>query len=349
MTTPWNHYAPSAARPSGGREPRIAGNIDIHSHVLAPDATAFAAQHGPSHPGASREGGETAVLGRQQNADRRSRMVDAEERLRELDAMGIERQVVMPAPGQCYHALAPEHAITAARLVNEGVAAYSARHPDRFIPFGTAPIQAGEAAAAELAHARDALGMRGVEVLTNVAGRELSDPAFAPFWAAAEELGLLVVIHPSGYTEPRRLQRFYFNNVIGNPLDTTVALHHLIFDGVLARHPRLKLLAVHGGGYLPSYIGRMDHAWGARSDARGTLPEPPSTYLRRVFLDTVVFTTHQLENLVRVFGAGQVLMGTDYPYDMAEYDPLGHLAEAALDAEQVAAIAGGNARRVLGL
>jgi aminocarboxymuconate-semialdehyde decarboxylase len=348
MTAPWNRYGPSAARAPGDPAPRIAGSIDIHSHVLAPAAAAFAAQHAaPRATGG--EDGETAILSRQQNADRRSRMVEQEERLRELDAMGIERQVIMPAPGQCYHALPAEHAVTAARLVNEGVAAYAAKRPDRFIPFGTAPIQAGEAAAEELRHARDALGMRGVEVLTNVDGRELSDPAFAPFWAAAEALGLLVVIHPGGYTEPRRLQRFYFNNVIGNPLDTTVALHHLIFDGVLARHPALKLMAVHGGGYLPSYIGRIDHAWGARSDARGALPEAPSTYLKRVFLDTVVFTTHQLENLVRIFGAGQVMMGTDYPYDMAEYDPLGHLAGAALEADQVAAIAGGNARRVLGL
>ncbi len=108
-------------------------------------------------------------------------------------------------------------------------------------------------------------------------------------------------------------------------------------------------MAVHGGGYLAAYSGRIDHAWGARSDVRGTLPQPPTTYLKRVFFDTVVFTPHQLTNLVSVFGVDQILMGTDYPYDMAEADPIGHLASAGLDADTFAAIAGGNARRLFGV
>src|SRR5256885_6275177 len=139
------------------------------------------------------------------------------------------------------------------------------------------------------------LGFKGCQILTNVAGRELSDPALAPFWAKAEELGALVLIHPNGFTEAQRLSRFYFNNVVGNPFDTTVALHYLIFDGVLERHPKLKILAVHGGGYLPAYCGRIDHAWGARSDSHGALPQPPTSYLKKTYFDTVVFTTHQLE------------------------------------------------------
>lgn len=353
MDTPWNRYGPTAARPpreSDAREMAVrAGTIDIHSHAFVAAAAAYAARHAPA-AAASGEDEATRQLSARQNADRRSRMTEVEERLADLDAMGVERQVVMPAPGQCYYALPADAAASASALVNDGMAEYAARRPDRFIPFGTVPLQDGAAAARELRRCREALGFRGVQVLTNVAGRELSDPAFAAFWEAAEALGMLVVIHPSGYTEPRRLSRFYFNNVIGNPLDTTVALHHLIFDGVLHRHPALKLLAVHGGGYLPAYSGRIDHAWGARSDARGDLPEPPSTYLRRVLVDTVVFTPHQLEALVAFFGADRVLMGTDYPYDMAEYDPLGHLASArALDAAAVEAIAGGNARAVLGL
>ena len=113
------------------------------------------------------------------------------------------------------------------------------------------------------------------------AGKELSDPAFAPFWKKAEELGALVMIHPNGFTQAERLTRFYFNNVIGNPLETTIALHYLIFDGVLERHPNLKIFAVHGGGYLGGYSGRIDHAWGARSDAHGSLPKPPTDYLKK--------------------------------------------------------------------
>src|SRR5258706_7255920 len=121
---------------------------------------------------------------------------------------------------------------------------------------------------------------------------------------------------PTASPTANDLSGFTFNNVIGNPLETSIALHYLIFDGVLERHPRLKLLAVHGGGYLPSYAGRIDHAWGARSDSRGSLPQPPTTYLKRVYFDTIVFTPHQLQELVCLYGADHIMMGTDYPFDM---------------------------------
>ncbi len=208
----------------------------------------------------------------------------------------------------------------------------------------------GEAAAAELEHAMTVLGLKGVEVLAHVGDLELSDPTFEPFWAKAEALGAVVFIHPAGFTEPRRFARFYFGNVIGNPLDTTMALHHLIFDGVLERYPNLKILAAHGGGYLPAYSGRMDHAWGARTDAHGTLPKPPSFYLKKIYLDTIVFTPDQLDALVKLFGVDKILLGTDYPYDMGEYDPIGHIASVpSLTEADRAAIAGGNARTLFGL
>ena len=177
-----------------------------------------------------------------------------------------------------------------------------------------------------------------------------TDPAFAPFWRKAEELRALVVLHPLGFTEARRLSRFSFNNTIGNPLDTTIALHYLIFEGVLERHPNLKILAVHGGGYLAAYSGRIDHAWGARSDAHGELPHPPTSYLRKVYFDSVVFTPHQLAELAGLYGTDRIIMGTDYPFDMADYDPIGHIASVPdFDQATIAAIAGGNARRLLGM
>jgi aminocarboxymuconate-semialdehyde decarboxylase len=173
---------------------------------------------------------------------------------------------------------------------------------------------------------------------------------FAPFWAAAERLGAVVLLHPVGYSDGSRLERFYFSNVIGNPLDTTVALHYLIFDGVLERHPNLKIIAVHGGGYLAGYSGRIDHAWGARTDVHGTLPLPPTTYLKRIYFDTVVFTPHQLEALIKTFGPDRLLMGTDYPYDMADSDPIGHLRSLeGLDESVVEAIAGGNSKALFGI
>ena len=349
----WNKYEPTAARKHGrpGRETRPKSvTIDVHSHVGVPRAAEFVKPYlaPDAMPLVTFADAATKALNQKQEADIVAR-APLEKRLAELDAMGIDMQVIKPPPPQCYYAVPLDIAVEAARMVNDGIAEFVARKPDRLKGFGTVPMPNGNEAAEELERCVTKLGFKGVQVLTNVNGRELSDPAFAPFWKKAEELSVLVVIHPNGFTHAERLKRFYFNNVIGNPLETTVALHYLIFDGVLERHPNLKILVVHGGGYLASYSGRIDHAWGARSDAHGDLPHPPTTYLRRLYFDTVVFTPHQLQELVRLYGPDKILMGTDYPFDMADYDPVGHVCGAGLDEAAVAAICGGNVKRLLGL
>jgi aminocarboxymuconate-semialdehyde decarboxylase len=351
----WNRYGPTAARSPGrpGRAMRPSSvTIDIHSHVMVREAADLVRTHldlsGLAGVRFATE--ETNALNRRQEAERAERMLGYGERLRDMDEMGLDIQLVSPSPSQVYFSLPIEIAAAAAHKVNDGVAAFVAGKPDRFAGIGTVPLQDANEAVAELERCVGRLGLKGVEILTNVNGRELSDAAFAPFWAKAEALGALVMIHPVGFTDGARLTRFYFNNVIGNPLDTTLAIHHLIFDGVLERHPNLKILAVHGGGYAAAYTGRMDHAWGARADASGRLPRPPTSYLKKFYFDTVVFTTRQLEALVQTFGADRILMGTDYPFDMGEYDPVGHVASASsLDDTTRAAIAGGNARRLLGI
>jgi aminocarboxymuconate-semialdehyde decarboxylase len=351
----WNKYEPTAARRHGkpGREIRPKSTtIDIHSHVAVPRAAAFAKLHldMESIPLFHFADAATKVLGQKQEEDIRARITGYDERLADLDAMGLDMQLVLPPPNQCFYTVPLDISVTASRMVNDGLAEYVAKKPDRFIALGTVPLIDGSEAAKELERCMTTLGMKGAEILTNVAGHELSEPPYAPFWKKAEELGALIVIHPNGFTEGRRFTRFYFSNVIGNPLETTIALHYLIFDGVIERHPNLKILAVHGGGYLPAYSGRIDHAWGARSDSHGGLPQPPTAYLKKIYVDTVVFTPHQLAELVRLFGAGHVIMGTDYPFDMADFDPIGHVASVdGFDASTIAAIAGGNARRLLGL
>jgi len=350
----WNRYGPTAARSHGrpGREVRPSTpTIDIHAHVFIPAAADYVAPHLDQLSDSLNRfaAADTKALNRRQQAERVPRMAGFGERMGDLEAMGLDKQLVSPAPPQCYYTVPPEVGVRAARLVNDGIAAYVAQHPDRFAALGSVPMQDGEAAAAELEYAVGTLGFRGVEILTNVAGRELSDPAFAPFWAKAEELGAWVFIHPSAFTDGKRLSRFYFSNVIGNPLETTIALHYLIFDGVLERHPGLKILAAHGGGFLGGYHGRIDHAWGARSDARGALPHAPSSYLKRIYFDSIVFTPEQLRALIANFGADHIMMGTDYPFDMGEYDPIGHLAESGLAQDDLEAIAGGNARRLFGM
>lgn len=355
MQKQWNKYGPTAARQHGrpGREVRPNSmTIDMHSHVAVPRAFEFVKPHLDlaTIPLAHFSTPETKALNQQQDADRTPRMVGYDERLADLDAMGIDLQLVMPPPPQCYYTVPLDIAVQAARMVNDGIAEYVARKPERFAALGTAPMPDGNEAAKELERCVKSLGFKGVQILTNVAGKELSDPAYAPFWKKAEELGALVLLHPNGFTEAKRLTRYYFNNVIGNPFETTLALHYLIFDGVLERHPKLKILAVHGGGYLAAYSGRIDHAWGARSDCHAGLPHPPTTYLKRIYFDTVVFTPHQLAELVRLYGADHVVMGTDYPYDMGEYDPVEHVAGVAeFDETTRAAIVGGNAKKLLGL
>jgi aminocarboxymuconate-semialdehyde decarboxylase len=352
-------YRATAARQHGrrGRETRpSSGTIDVHAHVSVPAAAAVVGAHlqASSAPLAFFSNLETNKVNQQQETDRHTRLSGQDnglaERLRDLDEMGIDRQVVMPPPPQCYYTVPVNIGVKAARVVNDGVAEFIARAPDRFIGVGTVPLQDGAEAAVELERVVHQLGFKGAEILTNVGGRELSDSALAPFWAKAEQLGALIVVHPNGFSDAKRLSRFYFNNVIGNPLETALALHYLIFDGVLERHPNLKILAAHGGGYLGSYCGRMDHAWGARPDCHGSLTKPPTHYLKKIFVDTIVFTPHQLEELIKVFGADHLIMGTDYPYDMGEFDPIGHVRSVEdLSEATVAAIAGGNAERVLGI
>lgn len=356
MAEVWNKYANTAARKHGkpGREVRPQSvTVDMHSHVAVPRVAEIVGPHlkNFTDPLVADSTPDTQALMAKQAEDIRTGISTTGERFAVMDTMGVDVQLICPAPPQIYYYLPVEVGVEAARALNDGIAEYVGQHQDRLVALGGVPMQDGHEAAKELERGMKELGFKGAEILTNVNGKELSDPDFAPFWQKAEELDALILIHPTGFTQPQRFARFYFNNVIGNPLDTTMALHYLIFDGVFERHPKLRVLAVHGGGYLGAYSGRIDHAWGARSDAHGDLPNPPTTYLRRnVYLDTVVFTPHQLEALVKTYGADRIVMGTDYPFDMMEYDPIGHIASVdSFDDTTRAALAGGNAKKLLGL
>jgi aminocarboxymuconate-semialdehyde decarboxylase len=350
----WNKYEPTAARKRGkpGRETRPKTiTVDMHAHVAIARAGEIASPHLDTSkvPLDHFSTPETKALMAKQAADIGDRIRNTDARFRVMDDMGVDVQLISPGPPQLYYAIPTEIAVKATQALNDGIAEYIGKHTDRLCALGGVPLSDPNEAVKELERCMKQLKFKGVEILTNVAGRELSDPAFAPFWKKAEELNALVMIHPNGFTQADRLTRFYFNNVIGNPLDTTIALHYLIFDGVLERHPNLKIFAVHGGGYLGGYSGRIDHAWGARSDARSSLPKPPTHYLKKIYFDTVVFTPIQLEALVKTFGVDHVVLGTDYPFDMADFDPIEHVVSTGFDAAATAAIVGGNAKRLLGL
>jgi aminocarboxymuconate-semialdehyde decarboxylase len=234
--------------------------------------------------------------------------------------------------------------------VNEGIAKIVADHPDRFVGLGSVPLQNAELAVQELEYAVKKLGLRGVEINTNVNGMDLTDPRLKldKFFAKANELGIVIFMHPLGTTQADRLVNHYFNNIIGNPMDTTLAVSHLIFDGVIAKNPKIKFVAAHGGGYLAHYWARMDHAWRARPDCRTVIKSKPSSYLKKIYFDTITFDPTMLRHLIDVYGADHVLLGTDYPYDMGEVDPLGLINSVKkLSKEDRQKIQGLNAMKIL--
>jgi aminocarboxymuconate-semialdehyde decarboxylase len=326
--------------------------IDIHCHRECGPAAALVK---PESERLGRKpfqfGNElTKEVNRKQLLDIRPKMEAVEVRLADMDGMGVDVQAVCLSPYQLFYWADGDLGSRAFRLVNDDLAELVGKHPDRFLGLGAVPMQDPQSAIDELKRCSVELGFRGIEMATHIEGEELSNPRFEAFWTAVEELEMLVFLHPTGFTEPSRFTDHYFFNTIGHPLEETICAGRLIFDGVMERHPGLKFVFAHGGGFLPAYAGRFDHAYHAREDVRHGLPKPPSEYLSQFYFDTMVFEPDQLRFLIDKYGADHVLLGTDYPYDMGETDPLGLLGKVdGLSADDHDLIVGGNAARLLGI
>ena len=324
--------------------------VDIHCHCACSAAVDImkAEAERTGYVALAYGGGLTSEVNQQQLIDIKPKMESLEERLADMDRMGVDIQAICAPPYQFYYWADPETGRTAARAINDHLAETAAREPGRFVTLGTLPMQNTEMAVAELERCVKELGMRGVEISTSVLEEELSSPRLEPFFAKAEELDILIFIHPSGFTHPQRFDAHYFLNLIGHPLESSLAIGYLIFDGVLDRHPGLKICVAHGGGYVPAYAGRFDHGYHARPDCRQHISQPPSSYLKRLYFDTMVFEPDQLDFLIRKYGSDHVLLGTDYPYDMGDYDPVGLIDKIeGLSGSSRAEICGGNAARLL--
>jgi aminocarboxymuconate-semialdehyde decarboxylase len=325
--------------------------IDIHAHIYCPEAEALAATapaYAAQAANQQRRLGEAAA---RRNAEMFTnllpRLTSAAPRLADMDAMGVDLQVLSPSPTQYHDWAEADVAARLAQLQTGAVARLVAEAPERFAGLGAVALQHPELAVRQL-EAIASVGLKGAQISTRIASRDLSDPAFEVFWKRAAELGMVIFIHPYGCTLEERLAPGYLSNVIGQPIETTLALSHLIGAGVLDRNPALKLCAAHGGGYLPVYAERSDHAWQVRPEA-ATTPEPPSAYLRRIAYDSLVYTPAAVAALVRHVGASQVMLGSDYPFDMGAYDLVEMLAATDLAEADRAAIAGGNAQRLFNL
>src|SRR5436309_2260607 len=277
----------------GGRRVKV---IDVHAHCVIPEAYALLGLKVDDHRGPGI--GEVGPR-----------------RMREMDAQGIDMEALSINP-QWYRA---ERDVVAqvVKIQNERLAEFCGKYPDRFVAFASVALQYPDLAVQQLVEGVKKLGLRGAAVGASVAGEEFSDPKFHPFWAKAEELGVLIFIHPQ--STPDLAKRFKGNgwlaNTIGNPLDTTIALSHLIFEGTLDRFPGLKICSAHGGGYLPSYAPRSDNSLRVAPDMDTgiKLKKKPTEYLKTMYYDTLVFTSEALRHLAAEVGVSQLVVGTDHP------------------------------------
>lgn len=325
--------------------------IDMHAHVIVPELLREAAPEEDWRPWVWRDGGHQAfaVGGREvRSAVREWTRLDRI--VADQDAAGTDVVVLSPLVLLLGHDAEPGEARRRARIQNEGLARMVADGAGRIAALGTVPLQEPGLAAEELRAVMADGVLRGVELGASVGGRFLGDDAFAPFWAAAEETGALVFIHPTtrGFDAPV-FGDHYLWNAVGNPLETTVTAAHLVMTGTLERHPGLRVLLAHGGGSILALRGRLRHAHSFQPQARARLRESPEASLRRLYYDTVVHDAALLRGLVETVGADRVVLGSDHPFDMGDLRPADSVRAAGLHAADEAAVLGGNAARLLGL
>lgn len=332
-------------------------NVDFHAHVIPPAYLDLARAGGVPELRVERAaGGEVLeVVGGGDGGPVTQRVplgpawLDTGARLAAMDAARVDVQVLSAVQFMYHYWLDTERALALARVVNDGIAAMVAVEPRRFAGMATVPLQDAGAAVEELRRAHGALGLRAVEIGTHVAGAPLDAPALAPFWAEAEALGVVVFVHPYAPLGRDRLGAYYLHNLLGNPFETTVAVGRLIFGGVLERHPRLRLCLAHGGGALPSVIGRLEHGYDVSELCRAAGAGRPASYLGRLWYDTITHDVGALEFLIARAGASQVLLGSDYPFAIGDLDPVRTVEKLGVDRTARDAVLGGNAAALLGL
>ncbi len=274
-------------------------------------------------------------------------LYDVDARLGIMDEMGIDTAVVSLSPTLLMYWVEPSDAVTHAQRVNEQLAAAVALAPDRLLGSAHVPMQDPDAAVAEVQRATGELGLRGVQIAPMVSDRTLDEDDLFPVLEAIEQAGVPLTLHPYFVGAGHRpgLDKYYLTNLAGHPYQTAIGATRLIMSGALDRVPDLEVVLVHGGGYLPYQVGRLDHGFDVRPEARAC-QEKPSSYLRRFTFDTLAHSDRSLQFLIDLVGADRVAYGTDFPYDMGGGPADEQLRGVTLDAEQNRAIRAGNAQRL---
>ena len=323
--------------------------VDVHCHVIVEEMTAQAVPEN-WRPAIRREDGRYRLEFRGRDISSVvGEFTDVDAMLGEAAAAGVDHLLLSPWISLVPTEAGPAEAQAVCAVHNEALAAIVAAHRGRVSAVGAVVLQDPQLAARQLAELVTGTGLAGVEIPASVAGRYLGDDFFGPFWAAAEDTGALVFIHPTtrGFGVPA-LDGYYLWNSVGNPMETAIAAAHMAMAGVLDRHPRLRVLLAHGGAALPVVRGRLRRAFAVRPEARARITEGPDAALRRFYYDTVTHDHDLLADLVRYAGPGQVLLGSDRPFDMGTDHPVDEVRALGLGAGEELVL-GGNAARLLGI
>jgi len=327
--------------------------IDVHAHLIAPELVKEMRRGGARYGlemGGTDKQPTVRLDGSSHTRPVPLPLTRIDERAEAMKGQGVDVQVLSSWIDFSGYTMAPGVGAAFSELQNETIAAVVKSAPQRYVGAATVPLQDPPAAVRVLERAVKDLGFHSVQIATYLGGeRFLDHPSLEPFWEAAEALEVLVLVHPFDEKFPPGVKEFYLHNCIGYPLQTSIATARLILSGTLSRHKRLRIRFPHAGGFMPYQMERLRRAWRLRPEAKaGGLAEDPLDVLKRCYFDTVCHSPPALRYLAEVVGADRLLLGSDYPFDMAETDPVGTV-KAAFTGKDLPPILGETAARLLGL
>jgi aminocarboxymuconate-semialdehyde decarboxylase len=329
-----------------------AKKIDGHRHILFSEAITVARKLDPVksiniYPPSIHE--KSAEINRKKGVEWNRKMSDFNENIADLKAAGMDMGVLQPTQTMFFYWAESSMAAELTRMINEFTAQGVRQHREHLLGLATIPLQDVELAVKELTYAVQELGLRGVVTGSNVNGHGFDEEQFQPFFEKVEELDVPIFIHPNNPAGTERVGKYYLANFAGYPLESTVTAGQLVFGGVLDRYPKLKICLSHAGGALPFLLGRLEHGQSVRPEAQEHCKHPFHHYLRNFYVDTITFRADTLRFVLEIMPEGHVFMGTDYPYDMADTDPVGSVKAAVTDKDLQGRIFGENLGVVMGL